>query len=170
MGTGISHTRSNVRTALQEMYDKDECWYGAKPRLRSSLFLWLTSRLKTFKTTRNLRRHEKVSTQLFVSIWWGFITSVKKVTSWHAYVGTELRRTNTSNVFAASALERGGWSATLPGRFIPGKDLVLYLLLRRQGASARKITPHLEPVHRLSSPQQVAIPPAQCRPTLVIPY
>ena len=43
----------------------------------------------------------------------------QKVTPWHAYAGTEERQWYSSNPFATSALESGGWSAPRLGRFLP---------------------------------------------------
>ena len=54
------------------------------------------------------------------------ITQVKvKVTPRQAYVGTEGRRRCSSNPFLTSGLEGGGWSATRPVHFTPGKDPAL---------------------------------------------
>ena len=77
-------------------------------------------------------------------IWWIYVKV--KVIPWHAYAGTGGRWRHSSNPFAISALEGGGWSVRRPGRFTPGKE-TRYPLYRRLGrprgrsGRTRKISP-----------------------------
>jgi hypothetical protein len=72
----------------------------------------LNSPIKQYNDSRNLREFARLFT------WF----DLKKVTLWHDYVGTEGRQRYSSNPF--TTLERGEWSASCSGCFIPGKDPV----------------------------------------------
>jgi hypothetical protein len=63
----------------------------------------------------------------------GIVQMVKvkaNVNPLNAYADTDGRRRHSSNSFALSVLQGGGWSAPHPGRFTPGKTQ--YPLCRRK--------------------------------------
>ena len=82
---------------------------------------WYSESLREFHHARSfLASHITSKTLRANTKFIDFVHIVKpKVTPWHAYAGTHGRY--SSDPFAASALEVGGWSAPLPGRFTTGE-------------------------------------------------